>query len=165
MWYAIWTETGKEKEAAAELAFFLPADSFKSCWVPTRVVRLKRRGEFRDVEKALFPGYFFVDSEDPRPVIKLIRKLERFRVVLKQGGNYMPITTEEEKLIRRMTDRKGRVGASLCTMKEDGLHVVDGPLKNMEPYIKKVDIHRLRVLVELDMFGKKHSFWAAVEMV
>ncbi|MBR3307215.1 MAG: hypothetical protein IKI75_08185 [Lachnospiraceae bacterium] len=165
MWYAIWTETGKEKEAAAELAFFLPEESFKSCWVPTRVVRLKRRGVLKDVEKALFPGYFFIDCDDPGPVIKIIRKLERFRIILKQGGVYTPITPEEEKLIRRLTDRHGRVNVSLCTMNEDGLHVMDGPLKNMEPYIKKVDLHRLRVLVELDMFGKKHSFWAAVEMV
>ena len=165
MWYVIWTETGKEKEAAAELKSRLAAGTFNECWVPVRIERHKRQGKMINVEKALFPGYFFIDCEDVKPVVIQLRRLERFRVLLKSGDIYLPITEQDEKMIRRLTDHYGKLNVSLIKIIDGKLTVVDGPLKNMEQYITKTNLHKRKVLVEMELFEQKHSFWAAVEIV
>jgi hypothetical protein len=73
------------------------------------------------VEKALFPGYFFLDCDDPLPVIRILRRLERFRLLLKQGDAYTPISKEDELLIRRLTDRNGKLNLSLIRDEIKGL--------------------------------------------
>ena len=165
MWYVIWTETGKEKEAAAELESRLQAGTYKECWVPVRIERHKRQGKMFSVEKALFPGYFFIDCEDVRQIVVQLRRLERFRLLLKSGDLYMPISEEDEKMIRRLTDHNGKLNVSLIKIIDGKLTVIDGPLKNMEQYITKTNLHKRKVLVEMELFEQKHSFWAAVEIV
>ena len=165
MWYVIWTETGKEKEAARELKERIPAGIINDCWVPVRVERHKRQGKMLDVEKALFPGYFFVDCDDPEEVSPHMRKLERFRLMLKSDDIYMPISDQDEKLIRRLTDKNGKLNVSLIKISDGKLTVIDGPLKNMEQYITKINLHKRKVLVEMELFEQKHSFWAAVEIL
>ncbi|MBR5419952.1 MAG: hypothetical protein IK115_02260 [Lachnospiraceae bacterium] len=165
MWYVIWTETGKEDDAAKELAEHLSPEIYRGCWVPKRVERQKRHGALVNVEKALFPGYFFLDCDDPLPVITIMHRLERFRLLLKSGDCYQPISREDEQLIRRLTDRNGKLNVSLIRVNEGQLRVVDGPLKNLEQYITKLNLHKRKVLVEMELFDQKHSFWAAVEII
>ena len=118
-----------------------------------------------NVEKALFPGYFFIDCEDVRPIVMQLRRLERFRLLLKSGDIYLPITEQDEKIIRRLTDHNGKLNISLIKIIDGRLTVIDGPLKNMEQYITKTNLHKRKVLVEMELFEQKHSFWAAVEII
>ena len=117
------------------------------------------------MEKALFPGYFFVDCDEPEEVSPHMRKLERFRIMLKSDDIYMPISGQDEKLIRKLTDKSGKLNISLIKIIDGKLTVVDGPLKNMEQYITKTNLHKRKVLVEMELFEQKHSFWAAVEIL
>ena len=68
MWYVIWTLTGKENMLIGRIQSDLPDELYRRCWSPVRMERQKHKGELIDVEKILFPGYVFIDTDTPEEV-------------------------------------------------------------------------------------------------
>ena len=61
MWYVVWTSTGSEERVAKAVK---EMSCQNRCFVPKRIVQVKRKGEWQYTEKDMFPGYFFVDTDD-----------------------------------------------------------------------------------------------------
>ena len=82
MWYVIQTVTGEESRVKALLTAFVEKGICKDCFAPLYEEVRRSHGEYRIFFKRLFPGYLFVETEDPEAVYAALRKVPEFTRLL-----------------------------------------------------------------------------------
>ena len=162
MWYVIWTSTGSE-EKAAESVREIPCQT--RCFVPRRAVQIRKSGEWIREEKPLFPGYFFVDTEDPEALSDEIRKLEGFNKLLTTEKKFSHVYGNDAELIENMYLKDGLFDFSEGIIEGDQIIVTSGPLKGQEGRIKKIDRHKRLAYLEFDMFDQTVKVSVGLEIV
>ena len=55
--------------------------------------------------------------------------------------------------------------SQVSVSEDDEITILSGPLKNMEGYIKKIDLHRRIAKVEVDFMNRKTVIHLGIEMV
>ena len=79
--------------------------------------------------------------------------------LLKTGDQIISLTESEIQFLLRFGGTEQLVKMSTGFVEQDQIIILDGPLKGMEGYIKKIDRHRreasLDVKVGLEIIGKK----------
>lgn len=143
----------------------LNRDKYNRLWLPVRAEKRKIHGEISEVSCILFPGYFFIETDDPEAVYKELRSFPNFIGILKNDDTYIPISKAEAEVIRRICNEDGKVEMSYGTVRDGVLKVYDGPLKGFEQYVTKVDKHKRKVRLEMELFGEIRRFYMGVEMV
>lgn len=149
MWYVIWTSTGSEKrakEAVDELV--------NRCFIPRKTVSIKREGEWKIVEKALFPGYLFVDTEDAEELALKLRNVEGFNRILTTDKKLFPLYGNDANFVEKLYNGGGVFDISEGYIEGDLVRVTAGPLYGLEGLIKKIDRHKRIACLEFDMFGR-----------
>ena len=168
MWYVIWTLTGKENMLIGRIQSDLPDELYRRCWSPVRMERQKHKGELIDVEKILFPGYVFIDTDTPEEVEQEVNSLHGQTGLigfLKNDDVYLTVSPGEYEIIGRLTGEKGVADVSMGVIENGILRVIDGPLKKFEQYITKVDRHSRKAYVEMQLFGEMRHFELGLQVV
>ena len=165
MWYAIWVTTGQEETMQRVLSQNLPTESNSSCFAPTKVEKRKVRGDMEEVEKALFPGYIFLESDAPMETYLDLKTIPLFKVMLKSGDDFAPLAPAEEAILKQLLGEDKRVDVSIGTMEEGKLKILSGPIKGMEKYIIRVDKHKRKAFLQMQMLGKVVEYNVALELV
>ncbi len=89
---------------------------------PKRQVKKRFRGEWNTVTEKLFPGYLFIETEDPT---RLFFEMKRIPVLSKILGDpeasFATLNPEEEDFIRRIGQRRGDhcIGVSTVQIASD----------------------------------------------
>ena len=65
MWYVIQTVTGKEEELMLFIRNILCRERYESCFVIYAQWMKRLGGEWQIQVRPLFPGYVFIDTEEP----------------------------------------------------------------------------------------------------
>ncbi len=159
MWYVIWTSTGNEKKTKEAIEA-----SVKRCFVPRKIFNIKREGEWRAVEKALFPGYLFVDTEDAEELSLKMRKLEGFSQILATDKKILPLYGNDAIFVEKLYNVGGVFDMSEGYIEGDKVRVTAGPLCGLEGLIKKIDRHKRTACLEFDMFGQTVSTSVGLEI-
>lgn len=94
MWYVIWTSTGKEKHIQ-EIIEVVCKNLYCRCFVPLRKINIKRKQRWFTVDKALFPGYLFVNTDNIEEVARKLKNIEGFARILVSDKEYLPLSEEE----------------------------------------------------------------------
>ena len=55
--------------------------------------------------------------------------------------------------------------SQVSVSEDDAVTILSGPLKNMEGYIRKIDLHRRIAKVEVDFMNRKTLIHLGIEMV
>ncbi|MCM1467216.1 MAG: antiterminator LoaP [Alistipes sp.] len=165
MWYVIWTITGREEQLKQEITRRLPKELYSKCRIPCRVESRKKDGKRIDVKRVLFPGYLFIETDDIEAVYMELRNLFRFSKLLKTGECYTPVSPDEERLIRRLTGDTEVVELSYGIMEGSRVVIHTGPLKGMEGYIKKIDRHKRKAYLQIEMFNRTVETCVGLEIV
>mgnify|MGYP002868589258 CR=1 FL=1 len=165
MWYVIWVATNKEQQLLTKIENELNGNIYSSVKLPMKVEKRKYKGEWLEIEKLLFPGYLFVDTDNIKTVADIIRDYQNCIGVLKIDGQYIPITKKEEAMLYKLTGDDGRVGVSTGYIEEGRVKVIDGPLQGLEEYIVSVNKHKRVAKIKLELFGEERTFTAALELV
>lgn len=165
MWYVIWTITGREEKLRQEITGRLPEQLFSKCRIPCRMESRKKDGKRIEVKKVLFPGYLFIETDDIEAVYMELRKLSCFSRLLKTGECYTPVSPDEERLIRRLTGDTEVVELSYGIMGDSRVVIQNGPLKGMEGYIKKIDRHKRKAYLQIEMFSRTVETCVGLEIV
>lgn len=160
MWYVIQTVTGNEHELKALLDAMLPEDSYDRSFVPLYEEVLHRAKGSRITFKRLFPGYLFVETDDPEAVFDTLRRIPDFARLLgspEPDGTktFLPVGAEDEEFLRSLLD-DGLMHVSYVHL--SSAHRIDrvaGPLARYRNHITKMEFRHRYALVELTMFGKK----------
>lgn len=152
-YYAVQVWTGKEDEFVNHLAANKNA-TFKPL-VPRRAVMVRRKKKNCREEKTLFPGYVFLGTEsdelenDQRWNVKTTKFFIRF---LPTTIAPLPVKEQDRRLLAHFMSF-GKVADISKVMfdDDDRIVVVEGPLKNLEGTIIKVNIRKRRAKIRLDM--------------
>ena len=162
MWYVIWTSTGLEGKALNAVRA-LPYQN--RSFIPRRVIQMKKNGKWETVEKPLFPGYFFVDTEDVEKLAEEVRKIEGFNQILTTEKAYFPLYEKDATFIDKLYNGKGLFDISEGIIEGDKIVVTSGPLKGQEGMIKKVDRHKRLAYLEFAMFDQTIKVSVGLEIV
>ena len=99
------------------------------------------------------------------------------RMLGKDGEQFVPLSEHEAEWLNRLaavplqdsglsSDQNMEVQLSKVSVSEDdAVTILSGPLKNMEGYIRKIDLHRRIAKVEVDFMNRKTLIHLGIEMV
>lgn len=154
MWYVIHTVSGMEQKCLQQCGIHLDRDDYNEIFIPRYIAQKHFKKEWHEVEKALFPGYLFVDTEKIESVIEGLKKFRQYTKVLREGKMVSPITVQEQQFLSIMMDQQHLVRYSEGFLIGEKVCITTGPLKNFEGYIRTVDRHRRVAKLEIPIFGR-----------
>lgn len=154
MWYVIHTKTGYEQQCLERCEQYIDASAYNKVFIPQFIAQKHFKKEWHDVKKVLFPGYLFVDTETIEPVIAGLKKFRQYSKVLRDGEVVSPITKEEQAFLSLLMDSEYTIHYSQGLLIGDKVCVTQGPLKNIQGYVKSIDRHRRIAKLEVPFFGR-----------
>lgn len=154
MWYVIQTVSGKEQSCAGLCRARIDSSLYSKIFVPMYIDKLHFKKEWHDVKKVLFPGYFFIDTDNIEAVLKQISGIEIFAKVLKNAEKTAPINNEEKLFLQTMMDDRHVIHCSRGFIIGEKICITEGPLRNHYGLIKKIDRHRRIAKLEINFFGR-----------
>jgi len=163
MWYVVQTQSGSEEIVAELMKKLIDPGAYKRCFIPLFEDVRKKNGQGMIFLHRFFPGYFFVETDEPEAVFKTIRRIPEFTRILgsrDEDGDivFLPVGKEDEEFLNTLLDQ-GVMRVSYIRRSSSGrIERLIGPLEKYSNHITKLDIPRRRALVEVDLFGKKRRF-------
>ena len=159
-YYVIQVYTGSEKKAVETIKKNVSEEAIKDCFFVVKRRKKKYKGTWHLLEENCFPGYVFLESDDPQEMAKSLASLRMYARLLgldKETFYVQPIADEERYFIDAMTNRKSeeRVIDLSSVRIEEGrsVRIVGGPLKGFEGKVKKFDLHHRKAIIELNILG------------
>lgn len=122
-------------------------------------------GEYKMIEKVTFPGYFFIDSDDPKALEELLLRIPSVVTPVRIGGGFYPINREEEVILQRMMDENDLIRASVGNVVDGKLIVDKGPLKGLEDRVRKINRHDRWGEVEMELFEECRMMKVGLQVV
>ncbi len=128
----------------------------EECFTPQFTTRRKYRGEWRDMQKLLLPGYVIAVTSRPEELALRMRKVPQFTLLLSMGETFVPLRKDECLWMEEFTEDGDRtVALSIAVKYGDSITVTDGPLKGREGIIKKINRHKCLAYLEVSIGGKR----------
>lgn len=159
-WYVLHVLTGEELNVRTRLAQTAP---HISTLVPRRTLKERRQGVSKEVTRLLFPGYVFaysaMDHESyykltaPEGVIEILGRPDPCAVPQNEMAHVIK-WCEDDELIGLSRVRIG-----------ERVTVLDGPLKNMEGHIIRLDRRKSRARVRMTLFGEPRDIDFGIEVL
>lgn len=165
MWYVIQVRTGKEEEIQLQCEKVIREDVLERCFIP-RYEQMKRyQGKWHKEKKILFPGYVFLVSEDEEHLHFELKKVIGLTKLIGTGDEIVPLTADEVAFLREFGKEEQVVGVSKGIIVDDKVIIQTGPLKGNEGLIKKIDRHKRKAWLELELFGRTVETQVGLEIV
>jgi transcriptional antiterminator NusG len=157
-WYAIHTYAGYENAVTKNLKQRIESlnmeDKIFNVLVPTEKKIKIKNGKKTEVEEKIYPGYVLVDMVVTDDSWYVVRNTPRVTGFVGSGVYPVPLSTEEaDELFSRMSNDTTKHTIDLEI--GDPVMVVDGPFKELEGKVEKVDDEKGKVLVMVSMFGRE----------
>ncbi len=162
MWYVIQVKSGEEHNLKMLLETIKEPGAFGESFVPLFEDVKRKEGKCTIGFRRLFPGYIFVEADDPRRIFETLRGIPDFTKLLgtvEEDGSkiFIPIGKEDEEFLRTLF-RDGIMHVSYIHMAKTGrIDRIAGPLANYKNHITKLEMRHRMAIVEAEMFGKKRK--------
>lgn len=158
---------GGQETKAVELIARLACDVVQGCFVPRREIMRRLDGAWHKRCERLFPGYVFVQTDDPVRVQQLLRTVPTFtRMLGSAGDTFLPLTRDEVTWISIHINADTHVvEMSEGVIEGDRVVVTSGPLKGHEASISRIDRHKRLAWVDVEMFGRQKTIRVGLEIV
>ncbi len=160
MWYVIQVKSGEEQEMKVLLETVRKPGTFGRCFAPLYEEVRRSAGKCHIYFRRLFPGYIFVEGDDPREIFEALREIPEFTKLLgsvEEDGSklFIPIGEEDEKFLGTLFE-DGIMHVSYIHMGRNGrIDKIAGPLAGYRGHITKLEVRHRMAVVEAEMFGKK----------
>lgn len=155
-WYVIQVPTGKERALCELIVRTVGRDILSECFSPSYATQMKVRGEWKDVERLLFPGYVIAVASDVEELKRRLCRVTKFTRLLAMGKGFVPLSAQERAWISTHTTEGSRViPMSMGVMEGDRVRVLSGPLKGHEAWIVSINRRKSVASIRLDMFGRQ----------
>ncbi|MBR6960771.1 MAG: antiterminator LoaP, partial [Clostridiales bacterium] len=166
MWYVIWTSSSHE-DLCIKLLEERFDDLYIRAFVPKRTISRKRGGIWVTEKTALFPGYLFADVDEAniKTLATGLRNISGFNILLTTDGKFLPLTQSESEFAEMLYASDGTFDVSTGIIEGDKITVTGGPLIGLEGFITKIDRHKRKAYLELDMFGVMTKTTVSLEIV
>ena len=165
MWYVIQVVAGDEQkicsiinngELKAREIGLEPA--LDECFVPRYQVERKFHGEYKVLERNLFPGYIVAVTNNIDLLNARLTHVPKLTRILGSEKAFVPLDPAEQALINSYTTDKHRVvRISRAVDEGDGIVVMEGPLVGKEGQITKINRRKGTCQVTFQAFGRTLS--------
>lgn len=158
-WFGcLFCATGRERDAARKIEMWWPG-------VKARAVSAVRRRTSAGVkyleEAVILPGYVFFRADDAfEPTFPLPEGI--WRIVRTVDGDCR-LTGRDQWFARWMLDQDGVIGLSAARQEGTKVRVQQGPLKDLEGYIVKIDRRNRSGQIALTVNGRELKVWLGFE--
>lgn len=136
MWYVVQTTSGKEENIKIQCETYLPAGLVEKYVIPLYEERRRFHGEWHTLQKKLFPGYVFFISDQAEELFLQLKKVPAMTKMLGIGDEIVALTP-----------------------------LLSGPLMGLEGAIRKIDRHKRKAWLEMEMFGRRQQIEIGLEII
>lgn len=155
--FAIQIKTGTE-DKVQDILKPVMRNQDAELFFPKRKLTIHKKGKKLLVHQPLYKGYMFIKADQLD--LSFIREI-KFRLknvrFLPVYDSPRPLPASEEKIINKLTAGKEIIGFSDIDFDENNNIIVrEGPLKDLEGLIVKVDKRKKRARVKLHMYEKAY---------
>lgn len=165
MWYVMQVRTGDENAMKRQCERLLPLEEGERVFVPLTERKVQRNKEWCLERKALFPGYLFIITDDVERFHDESKRLFGFRRLLGADGVIIALTDAEVTFMQTFGGEEQIVGMSEGFIENDKVVVSSGPLVGREGLIRKIDRHKRKAFVEVEMFGRPQKIEIGLEIL
>lgn len=116
-------------------------------------------------KKHLFPGYVFVVTEDIEELHEMLKRVMGMTRLLGVGEDIVPLTEEEVQFLKRFGGEEQVVEMSEGIIENSETKILSGPLVGMEGTIRKIDRHKRKAWIEIEMFGRMQLVQVGLEIL
>lgn len=164
-WYVIQVRTGTEESIRIQCQSNISSSVLERCFIPYYEEKKHIRGEWITQKKVLFPGYVFVVTDNLNQLYESLRSVIGLTKLIGTGRDIVSLTDQEKYFLREFGGDKQMVPMSEGIIENSKVHVYSGPLKGKEAYIRKIDRHKRKAWLEIEMFGGLQKVQVGLEIV
>ena len=157
----IFCVTGREQEVARRIQSMCPEIR------ATAVLQEKHKsvnGRKSRIWAVMLPGYVFFEAPDAPATISRIPKRDVIRV-LKGNEQGWQLVDRDYEFADWLFSYDGRVGFSTAYHEGDRIHIVSGPLKDMEGWITRIDRRGRSGQVTVRIGGREMKVWLGFDLL
>lgn len=171
MYYVIHIYGRQEKETIEFIDKYVPKNIALDIFSPKRIINKKIKGKWVSTTERCFPGYVFVETNDPDGLYLSLKSVPRFTRLLgrsREGDTYITLTEKECRIIDALANKESdrTVDVSDVSIKEGKkIKVISGPLQGFVGNIVGVDLHKRTVTILIDMCGRKCEVKVGINIV
>lgn len=165
MWCVVHVRDGGEKHTQDLVAGLLPESLNARCFHLIRSRRKKYEGQWQTVQENLFPGYVFIDTDQPDRVYRELKRASKPKLLFSDEEYVSTLEKHESDLMERLADRSGRIGISGIKIGSDGkIYYLSGPLTGMGKMVRRVNLHKRIAEIEVEIMQKKRVLYLGIEI-
>ncbi|MFI3211981.1 MAG: transcription termination/antitermination protein NusG [Eubacteriales bacterium] len=153
-WYVVHTYSGYENKVKANIEKTIAnrnlEEEILEVRVPMQDVVEMKNGSKKTVQKKLFPGYVLINmvmNDDTWYVVRNTRGVTGF---VGPGSKPVPLTEAEMKPLGVQMEE-----VSVDFAVGDLVVVLGGAWESKEGIVKKLDVHKQKAIISLEMFGRE----------
>lgn len=141
------------------------AEVLERCFIPYYEEQKRIRGEWTTQTKVLFPGYVFMITENVEALYEELKTIIGLTKLIGTGEEIVPLQEEEIAFLESFGGAKQVVEMSQGVIEHSQVKVTSGPLQGKEGYIRKIDRHKRKAWLEIEMFGRAQNIQVGLEIV
>lgn len=165
MWYVVQVHTGAEESIKKQCEKSINEEVMERCFIPYYEEQRHIRGEWITRKKVLFPGYIFVVTEKLEELYQNLKIIIGLTKLLGTGRDIVSLTEGEQSFLQKLGGEEQVVVMSEGIIEQSQVKVTSGPLMGMEGYIRKIDRHKRKAWLEMELFGRKQMVQVGLEIV
>lgn len=165
MWYVMQVRTGTEENIRIQCERVIEKDVLERCFIPYYQQKKRFQGKWHIQENILFPGYVFLIAQNVEKLAESLHSVIGLTKLIGTGNEIIPLNKEETQFLLRMGKEEQVVEMSTGIIENDKVKIQSGPLVGMEGDIKKVDRHKRKAILEIEMFGRTVEMQVGLEIV
>lgn len=178
MYYVLQVAPGTETKTETHISSILSRELYGECFHPTRHMRKKFHGIWKDIHEKLLPGYVFITTDDIRKLYMELQKIPLLTKLLgKEDEYFAQLKDRDAEWLERLMGQNGsrtdgeegewhEVSLSQVSVEEgSGVRVVSGPLKDMDGMIKKINLHKRMAEVEVEFMNRRTVIYLGIELL
>ena len=159
-WYVVRTFSGHENKVKSQIENESKIqkldDRIFSVMVPSEKIFEVKDGKKKSKTKTFFPGYILVEAVLDKETKHLILNTPSVMSFVGTRGEPVPLQPDEvRRLIGRMEARKDTETIAIPFHVGEPVKVIDGPFNNFSGVVKDVNEEKMKLKVEVSIFGRK----------
>lgn len=165
MWYVVQVFAREEEKIKKMCQQQISPEILMQCFIPYYEEQKRYLGEWHLEKKILFPGYVFMVTERIQELYEVLKKMQVFSKILGDKECLMPLSAGEVAFLKKFGGEDQVVSLSIGLMEKEKIKIIAGPLIGLEGCIRKIDRHKRRAWIQVEMFGKITDAMVGLEVV
>ena len=164
MWYVVQVRSGTEHNIRIQCNKKISDTIMERCFIPYYEEKKKQNGTWNTLQKVLFPGYIFMITEDVEKLFFHLKTIEGMTKLIGTGQDIIPLKEEEITFLKRFGGEEQIVSMSEGIIEGTQVIITSGPLMGMEGLIQKIDRHKRKAWLDLELFGRMQQVEVGLEI-